>query len=137
MNTESRNILQILGIRISADYREELATTKDVVIGAMFIEDDLISDNCILENTLYKEDLNLLFFVKYHRLNNYNYFTVNFYDFASKTNFQFYREFPMLYLKEFTSENEILVYISFKADVGNNFYFKLDEEDFYQVNNNN
>jgi hypothetical protein len=39
----------------------------------------------------------------------------------------------MLYLKEFIGDNEIHVYVSFKDGVGNNFYFKLDEEEFSQV----
>lgn len=133
MLPERRNILDILGIKITLTNKEELATMGEVVIGAMFIEDDLISDNCILENTFYKKDMNLLFFVKFHTLNSYAYFTINFYDFSSKGLFQFYKEFDMVYLKEFMSSNELHIYQSFNDKVGNNYYFKLDEEDFYQV----
>jgi hypothetical protein len=39
----------------------------------------------------------------------------------------------MLYLKEFISDNELHVYNSFNDQVGNNYYFKLDEEDFHLV----
>ena len=135
MRPVPRNILEILGIKITLSKREELANVRDIDIGSMFIGEDLISDNCFLENTLYNESLDILFFIKINRLNNYQWLSLNFYDFKSKTGYQFYREFEMLYLKEFISENEIHVFESFNDNVGNNFYFKLDEEEFYQVDN--
>jgi hypothetical protein len=133
MSLEPRTALDILGIKITLNRREEFATASEVTLGSMFIGDDLISENSILDNTLYNESLEVLFFIKYNCLNYYQWFSVNFYDFKSKTTYQFYREFEMLYLKEFIGDNEIHVYVSFKDGVGNNFYFKLDEEEFSQV----
>ncbi len=133
MRPEPRNILEILGIKITLSKRQELANVRDIDYGSMFIGDDLISHNCILDNTLYNESMDILFFVKINHLNNYQWLSLNFYDFKSKTGYQFYREFDMLYLKEFISENEIHVYNSFNDRAGNNFFFKLDEEEFYQI----
>jgi len=133
MGLESRNILEILGIKIRPSKREERSNVRDVDVGSILIEDDLISENCILNNTLYNDDMDILFFVKCHRLNNYYWFTLNFYNFKSKTGYEFCKEFEMLYLKEFISENEIHIYESFNDRAGNNYYFKLDEEEFYEV----
>ncbi|HZX58214.1 MAG TPA: hypothetical protein VFE54_05795 [Mucilaginibacter sp.] len=130
MGVKPRSILDVLGIDVTPSKREELANARDVDIGSMFIEDDLISHNCILENTLYRKSDDILFFVKYHRLNYYGWFTLNFYDLKSKTGYEFCREFEMLYLKEFINENEIHVYESFNDRAGNNFHFNLDEEEF-------
>ena len=133
MKPEQRNILDILGIKITINDRNERMPKTGVSIGAMFMEDNLISDNCVLDNTIYNETLKLLFFVKAHRINNYYYFTINFYNPETKTLYEFNKEFEMLYLKEFVSDNELHVYNSFNDQVGNNYYFKLDEEDFRVV----
>ena len=133
MDPKPRNILDILGIKIRINDKAERLPKAELLVGEMFMGDDLISDDCILDNTIYNEALNLLFFVKAHRINYYYYFTINFYNPETKTLCEFDKEFEMLYLKEFISDNEIHVYNSFNDQVGNNYYFKLDEEDFHVV----
>jgi len=123
----------ISGIELTTDNEVEILRMGGPWVGDIYWGDDLISKNCIVDNFVYKEDTKLLFFVKYNRLNDLTYFTINFYDFGSKTLYQFDKEFEMLYLKEFISDNELHVYNSFNDGVGNNYYFKLDEEDFHPI----
>ena len=123
----------ISSIDLTIDNEVEILRMGGPWVGDVYLGYDLISKNCIVDNFVYKEDTKLLFFVKYNRLNDLTYFTINFYDFVSKTLYQFDKEFEMLYLKEFISDNELHIYNSFNDQVGNNYYFKLDEEDFHLV----
>ena len=125
-----RNIF-VSGIEISCSNESEILRFGGPWKGDISIGEELISKDCLIDNLLYQKRSNLLFFVKYHHLNAFQWFTLNFYDLKAKTNFEFYHEFGMLYLKDFISENEIHVYESFNDKAGNNFYFKLDEEEFH------
>ena len=125
--------ITISGIELSLDIKGEILRMGGPWIGDIYTGKDLISKDCIIDNFVYQKGTNLLFFVKYHRIHNYYYFTINFYNPETKTLYEFDKEFEMLHLKEFVSDNELHVYNSFNDQVGNNYCFKLDDEEFHVV----
>ena len=103
-------------------------------IGDVSIGDDLMSKDCLLDNFVYKEEMNLLFFVKYHKINYYQYFTINFYNLDTETVYEFDKEFEKLYIGEFISKNELEIYPAFHDGLKNlQQIFNLDEEDFQEI----
>ena len=97
----------------------------------------VISKDCIVDNFIHKEDLNLLFFIKYGRINFYGYFTICFYNINSGELFEFDREFDILYLGGFISENELEIYPAFHdAFKDQKLIFNLNQENFRAINNN-
>jgi len=130
------NKIIVADLELTVDNATEILRMGGPYIGDISLGSDFISKDCVLENFIYKDDSNLLFFVKANPINNYYYFTINFYNLKTKTLFEFDKEFEMLYLKEFISNNELHIYNSFNDQLGNNYYFKLEEEDFHAVPNN-
>jgi len=121
----------------------ELATANEKEILGMggpwtcdlYIGDKLISEGCILNNFVYHSNLNLLFFVKFNRVSNYQwYFSIHFYNIAAKTIFEFDKVFDKVYLGKFISERELEIYPAFHDRPKNlQQAFDLDKEEFYQV----
>ncbi|HJP62363.1 MAG TPA: hypothetical protein VJ844_02920 [Mucilaginibacter sp.] len=132
METARYKVL-ISGIELTIVNAAEALRMAGPFIGDVYVGETLISKNCIVENFLLQPNSNNIFYVKYHTINQFGYFSINFFNLEIKTAFEFYKEFQMLYLKEFSSENEIHIYESFNDSAGNNYYFKLDEEEFYRL----
>ncbi|MGZ3750214.1 MAG: hypothetical protein ACXVB0_20665 [Mucilaginibacter sp.] len=128
------NKILISGIELTTTNEGEILRMGGPWVGDVSIGTDLISKDCNVDNFLYNQDLNLLFFVKYHQINYYQYFTINFYNISTKTVYEFEREFDMVHLGEFKSKNELEIYPAFHDKFKNiQIIFNLDDEDFSQV----
>lgn len=75
----------VSGIELTIDNANEILRMGGPWVGDISLGSDLVTKDCVLENFVYKKDANLLFFVKAHRINNYYYFTINFYNSDTKT----------------------------------------------------
>lgn len=103
-------------------------------VGDIYVEEKLISTDCVLENFLFDKELRLLFFVKFHQINFYQFFTINFYNPDSDTRFEFETEFEMLYLRSILNKNELEIYTSFTDYYPEKrLIFSLDSEEFHKV----
>lgn len=127
--------ISIFGVELTIANAAETHRMAGPFIGDVYINETLISQNCVVDNFLLQPSGNNIFYVKFHP-EEYGYFSINFFNLETKMAFEFDKEFEKLYLKEFSNENEIYIYKSFNDQVGNNYYFKLDEEEFYQVESN-
>jgi hypothetical protein len=106
-------------------------------VGDLLLDGTLISEACIANNFIHKEDLNLLFFIRRRTLNFYRYFTINFYNINSGELFEFDKEFDILYLGGFVSKNELEIYPAFHDKFKDRkLIFNLDQESFNAINNN-
>ncbi|HTD39478.1 MAG TPA: hypothetical protein VK671_02575 [Mucilaginibacter sp.] len=104
-------------------------------IGDISIGDDFISKDCVVDNFVYKEDMSLLFFVKYHIISKrYWYFSINFFNIDTKVNYEFTNEFDMVHIGSFISKDELEIFHAFHdKNEHRRRVFKLDEEDFHLV----
>jgi hypothetical protein len=126
--------LKISEIELTITNAQERLRMGGPFTGDVFIDNKLISVDCLLNNFVYKEDSNLLFFVKYHRINNYQYFTINFYQLDNDVVYEFYKEFDIIHITQFLSTNELEIFLAFhdkSMDKRQIFYF--DDEDFRQI----
>ncbi|WP_295714957.1 hypothetical protein [Mucilaginibacter sp.] len=124
----------VSGIELTLTNAQEILSMGGPYTVDVYKGDKLISDNCIADNFIFKEDLKLLFFVKYHQINSFPYFTINFYNIDNDTVFEFYREFDMLHLKQFLSSSELEIHIAFHGQFNyQGQIFNIDNEDFRQV----
>jgi hypothetical protein len=124
----------IAGIELTITNTQERLSMGGPHTGDVQIDDGLVLADCVLDNFVFREDQGLLFFVKYHSLNNYQYFTINFTDLTSKAVFEFEREFDMIHIKGFLGANELEYYNAFHANF--NYagpIFDLNKEEFRQV----
>lgn len=103
-------------------------------VGDLYVSGKFITSGCLLDNYVIKEKQQLLFFIKHNRINRYWYFSVNFLDLNSFTQYQFDEEFTMAYLGEFVGENQLEVYRAFHNQFpSSKIIFDLDAENFQQV----
>lgn len=125
----------ISGIELTIDSYNQILGMGGPWIGSVSIGTDFISKDCLIDNFVYKEDMNLLFFVKFQLVSKYSwYFSINFYNINSKTIYEFDRTFNMVYLGEFRSKNELEIYPAFHDSFKNTqIIFNLDEEEFSQI----
>jgi hypothetical protein len=99
-------------------------------IGDLFVGDLLIDINVIIDNVIYKQDLDSYFFVKYHNISKWqkdNYFTINLWDRANAVKKESGDKFDMLYIKEGLNKDEILIYNSFHNRDIDSTTFKIDK----------
>ena len=126
----------VSGIELTLTNPREILRMGGPYTADMFIGEDLISTDCIFSNFVYKDDMGLLFFVKYHHINYYQYFTINFYNISIKTVYEFDKEFDMVHIGEFRGKNKLEIYPAFHDQFKHiQIIFNLDEENFSQVNN--
>jgi hypothetical protein len=124
----------INGIELTITNPNQILGMGGPYIGDVKIETDFILKNIVLDNYVVKNDRSSLFFVRYHRINLYHYFTINFYNINSNTAYEFDKEFDMIYIGEFTGENELEIYPAFHDQFkSTRIIFNLDEESFSQL----
>ena len=123
--------LVISGIEIEIAYDGQVINMGGPGIGTMSMDGNVVSDNCIVNNFVFYESKRLLFFVKYHLINNYYYFTINFYNIVHNKVFEFEREFEIVYIKQFINANELEIFLSFHDQFPyRKQIFYLDQEGF-------
>lgn len=125
----------VSGIELTVDNENEILRMGGPWIGDVYIGNDLISKGCLIDNFVYQENMNLLFFVKFNKVSKYQwYFSINFYNIDSKMVCQFDHIFDMVWLGKFFSKNELEIYRAFHNKSENRReVFKLDEQDFHVV----
>lgn len=122
------------GIQITEKNANEILSMGGPYIGTVSIGDAVISDDCVLGNYVETDDFRALFFIKFHKINSYQYFTINFYNQETKATFEFQREFDMLYLGRFLGKNELEIYPAFHDKFPEKkLIFDIDKEQFKLV----
>jgi hypothetical protein len=125
---------EISGIELTVINAKERLGMGGPYTGDVFIKNKLISIDCLMNNFVYQENTKLLFFVKYHHINHYQYFTINSYNLINDSLYEFYREFSMVYIKQFLTANELEIFLAFHDKlIDRKQIFNLDEEDFQQI----
>ena len=99
-------------------------------IGDLYIGGLLIDNNVIVENVIYKQDLDSYLFIKYHNISKWqkdNYFTINLWDKANDLKKESDDKFDMLYISEGSNNDEILIYKAFHNMDKESTTFKIDK----------
>lgn len=129
--------ISVSGIEFTIENAEEILGMGGPYVGDLLLDGNIISKDCITDNFIHKEDLNLLFFIRYRSINFYRYFTINFYNINSGELFEFDREFDILYLGGFINENELEIYPTFHDQFKDRkLIFNLNQENFRLIKNN-
>jgi hypothetical protein len=85
-------------------------------VGKLFLNDDELTDNVIIDNLLYKEDEKRLYFVRYQKGSRWkknNYFTVSYLDLSNNTIHAFESKFKILFIKNITNNGDLIYYEAF------------------------
>jgi hypothetical protein len=127
------NNLNIGGIALTFENAREMLGMGGPFIGDFFIKGKLIATDSLCDTLLYESTKNLLFFIKYHEINRYYYFTINFYSFKTSSIFEFEREFNAVHLGEFITPTQLEIFHAFHDQSPNKSIFNIDNEDFYPV----
>ena len=124
-------IVTLSELELTITNGQEILSMGGPYIGDIWLNDQLIEKDCIVDNFIYHEQLKLLFFVKYHRINGYQYFTINFYLLKDNKNGQFAKDFDMVHLKQFLPGNKLEIFHAFNdGNEKNRLVFDMDEEEF-------
>ena len=128
------NTILASGLALTINNPHEVLSMGGPFIGELSIGTNFISEDCLVDNYVFKEYSNLLFFIKYHRINLYQYFTINFYNPDTLTVYEFDKEFDMVYLGNFRTKNELEIYHAFHDKFPDSQHiFNLDTEIFSPV----
>jgi hypothetical protein len=127
------NKLNIDGIELTFENEREILGMGGPFIGDFFIKDNLIASDSRLDSFLYEPNKNLLFFIKFHAVSQYYYFTINFYGFQTNSIFEFEREFRAVHFGGFVTPTQLEIYPAFHDKLYNKSIFDIDNEDFYPV----
>lgn len=106
----------ILGITFTVDNIDQILNMGGPWICSLSLGNRLIAEKCIVDNFLANELSQQIFFVEYHRVSKWkkdNYFTIDFFDISSNEIYEFEKRFDMVYLKSFSSSNEIEIFYAF------------------------
>ena len=127
--------LPITGIDIKVTDTDQVLNMGGPWIGDLLVNEKFVSDNCIVDNFVFDEKRQLLFFIKFHVITKfYFYFTINFYNIGYNTVFEFEREFSMVYLKQLINENGLEIFNAFHGqNLQRRDLFCLDSENFYSI----
>ncbi|MDB5114994.1 MAG: hypothetical protein JWQ79_486 [Mucilaginibacter sp.] len=131
------NTISVSGISLIITNQDQILNMGGPWIGDISTGTELISKDCLIDNLVAKEDLKLLFFVKFNKTSKYTwYFSINFYNIDTKVVCQFDKIFDMLYLGRFVSNTELEIYNAFHGEFENTKeIFNLDNENFTIIEN--
>ncbi|MBQ0738619.1 hypothetical protein [Aquimarina celericrescens] len=85
-------------------------------IGKLYIQDELVSQNVVVDNFFQDKKLNRVYFIIYKKTSRWlkkNYFYVAFFDLKSKIVFQYDNKFDMIYINEVCNGEELSYYDAF------------------------
>ncbi|QKJ31623.1 hypothetical protein HQ865_18245 [Mucilaginibacter mali] len=126
--------ISIAGLELSITDPEERLRMGGPFTGIVTVNNVTILGDCVLENFVYKEDDKLLFFIKYHKVGNYQYFTINFYNLNNLRVYEFDREFEIIHIKQFITPVELEIFYAFHDQLPHlRSIFNLDSETFIEV----
>jgi|GEM_PF-2759692 len=134
MSFEHQDKINVSGIELTMTNPQERLSMGGPYTANLYIGTEFISVDGVCDNFVFQEDTELLFFVKYHQINRYKYFTINFYNIRKKCLFEFNREFDMVHLGAFLNKTQLYIYRAFHDKFESlKRIFNLDEEDFTQL----
>jgi len=124
----------IAGLELTLDNAREVIHMGGPFICDVWLNDKLIVRKCLCENFVYDSARDYLYFAQYHKVNHYQYFTINFYQPTTSLTFQFSREFRMLYLGALLNDHEMEIYFASHDKLPQSkFVFNFDNEDFILI----
>jgi hypothetical protein len=107
--------IQVPGHRASIKNDFQIMGMGGPYLGDLFLDDTLISGDCLSDNLIYCSETGELIFVKWHPVSRWqvkNYFTINFLDLTSKIITQSTTTFKMVFVKSVTAK-EVEIYHAF------------------------
>jgi hypothetical protein len=110
----------ISGKKVMFDNEEQVINMGGPYIGTLSIDDKLISDNCIVDNLVFDETKQRVYFVKYHSTSKWmsgTFFTINFHDFRQDMVYQYVKTFKTLYLSGLCGDNEMEIFNAFHSQI--------------------
>ena len=106
-------------------------------IGVLKLKEQVISEDCIVDNFISDEVNRRLFFVKYYSTSSWAsgvYFTINIYDIDYDVVFESETHFKMVHIEQLIDSNCLEIYHAFHdKSPGTRLMFNLNEEKFFQV----
>jgi len=92
------------------------------------LKDKFISENCIVDNFIFDDATQRLFFIKAHRNHGWM-FSINYYSLLEDRVYEFQNMFNMVFIKQFISNSEIEIYHAFHdKDIKQRDVFDIDTE---------
>ncbi|WP_413669732.1 hypothetical protein ACEN9X_07250 [Mucilaginibacter sp. Mucisp86] len=107
---------KLCGLEFSMENIEQIINMGGPWICSLYLENNLISDHCIIDNVLEDPSLKRVYFVKYHRTSKWradNFFTLNYFSINDNEIYQSKRRFEMLYLKKILGPESIEIFYAF------------------------
>ena len=86
-------------------------------IGDLFVENELLSKNVLLDNLYFCQSRRRLYFIKYHLVSKWqkdNFFRLNFCDFGNERRvFEYDFNFDIIYMEEISNLDELIYFRAF------------------------
>jgi hypothetical protein len=130
--------VSISGIELMLDNGCEIRHIGGPYICDAYLNNKQIIKQALADNFVYdpSNSPDKLFFVQYHKVNQYVYFTINFYQFSTGSIFEFTREFEKIFIRSAINDHELEVINSFYDNPGlTGLSFNFNEEDVEIIQN--
>lgn len=125
---------ELCGLEFNMENIEQIMNMGGPWICSLFLENNLISDHCIIDNILEDSSHQRLYFVKYHPISKWkadNFLTLNYFSIVDKEIYQSKRRFEMLYLKKILNPESIEIFYAFHdKNQDNRDVFTISEQQF-------
>lgn len=85
-------------------------------VGEMYYNGKLVASNIIIDNLLFKEGVNRLYFVQYNEQSKWkkeNYFTINYFDLSSYKVFTYESKFESIFICSISDRGELIYHEAF------------------------
>ncbi len=116
----------ISGIELTMANGQEIMHMGGPYTCTLYIGDKFIADDCLSDDFILKDENNL-FFVKGHLDKKGWHFTISYYSFEDDCIYEYLRDFPMLYIKQFITDKTLEIYHSFHDKIP-------ERQDFFYLN---
>lgn len=126
--------ITVSGIELGLDNGMEVIHMGGPYVCDVWMSGELIIKDALSENFVYDSFRKRLFYIQYHKVNHYQYFTINFYQLESRLTFEFIREFEMVFIKSLLNDHKLEILNAFyDRALCSKAIFNLDDEDFVMV----
>jgi len=128
---------ELCGLEFNMENIEQIMNMGGPWICSLFLENNLISDHCAIDNILEDSSHQRIYFVKYHRTSKWkadNFFTLNYFSINEKAIYQSKRRFEILYLKKLLNPENIEIFYAFhEKNQDNRDVFTVSKQQFDRV----
>jgi hypothetical protein len=110
----------IPGKKVMFDNEEQIINMGGPYVGTLSIDDKLISDNCIVDNLVFDETKQRVYFVKYHSTSRWisgTFFTINFQNLDQDVVYQYEKRFKTVYLDSLSGNDEMIIFEAFHNQI--------------------